>query len=108
MNLIKKLSDLQTKNEINYEIKCFACCGFTWKIGDPMNGYTHEGDSPTLEGAMKAILEHVNTPPNYDYEEKGICLICENYVECKYMWKDGIVNMCINYKGPIEQGKDVD
>jgi hypothetical protein len=58
MDILQMLYD----SEINFELSCFWDGGFTWKLGDRMNGYSAEGHARTMvdvaEELKQAALKH--------------------------------------------------
>jgi hypothetical protein len=49
-------------SEINFEISAFWDGGFTWKLGDSMNGFDAQGNARTIQQAVPelsaAALKH--------------------------------------------------
>lgn len=49
-------------SEINFSISTFWDGGFTWKLGDELNGFVAEGEARTFQAAVcelvKAALKH--------------------------------------------------
>ncbi len=44
-------------SEINFELKTFWATGFTWKLGDPFNGYHAEGNAETFDEAVHQLAD---------------------------------------------------
>lgn len=43
-------------SEINFSISTFWDCGFTWKLGDEMNGFDADGEARTLKEAVEQLV----------------------------------------------------
>ncbi len=113
--IIKELQESQD-GEMNYIISCFWDCGFTWKLGDPMNGYIDEGLVDTFELAMKAIIkswaEHLIKPKKWYHEREreeaddSICKICKVNKTCGIRKVSCITkaDVCIGFRPNYEEG----
>ncbi len=53
MSIMQRLYD----SEINCEISTFWDGGFTWKLGDGMNGYDAEGEADTFVKAEQQLAD---------------------------------------------------
>lgn len=58
MNYLEELQKIQD-SEINFTISCFFDGGFTYRIGDKMNGFLADGTMPTLESLLPYLVEDV-------------------------------------------------
>ncbi len=53
MDKLQRLYD----NEINFEVSCFWDGGIRWGLGDYSNGFTAEGNEPTVTEAIDALCK---------------------------------------------------
>ncbi len=47
------------QSEINFEISTLWAAGFSWKLGDPFNGYHAEGNADTFYDAVRQLADAV-------------------------------------------------
>ena len=93
MNAIEKLNWLESK-EFNISITSFACCGYTFKLGDEMNGYNWVGDDTDFESGVEklyqaAVLDMKGALPDQIVPESTEiqCFACKskNYISADIM-----------------------
>jgi hypothetical protein len=53
MEILQALYD----SEINFEISSFWDGGFTWKLGDAMNGFDAQGNARTVDQAVQELSD---------------------------------------------------